>query len=177
MFLSLLSSSICLYSLSWSPRKFSILKHIYDRDISVHAHIWIIGLKFDFNLDNKKKLSELLNEPEHNNQSTTKQTKWPVCPVMTWISLGIHPVWSIFAVCFMGSQGPKPSSCWQRSLWSDRKNQQNDLFTQSNQPSLCALWVAKDPNLLQADSLICTFVIRCLGNIISVVSICKTSSL
>ena len=30
--------------------------------------------------------------------STTKPTKWHVCPVKTKISLGIHPVWSVFAI-------------------------------------------------------------------------------
>ena len=29
----------------------------------------------------------------------TKQTKWPVCPAMTQISLGIHPVWSESSLC------------------------------------------------------------------------------
>ena len=28
-----------------------------------------------------------------------KPTKWHVCPVTTRISLGIGPVWSVFAVC------------------------------------------------------------------------------
>ena len=29
----------------------------------------------------------------------TKLTKWPVYPAKTQISLGIYPVWSVFAVC------------------------------------------------------------------------------
>ena len=29
--------------------------------------------------------------------------KWPECPAKTQISLGIHPVWSVFTVRFMGS--------------------------------------------------------------------------
>ena len=33
----------------------------------------------------------------------TKLTKWHVRPAKTQISLGIHPVWSVFAVRFMGS--------------------------------------------------------------------------
>ena len=33
------------------------------------------------------------------NRSMTKPTKWPVCPAKTQISLGICPVWSVFAVC------------------------------------------------------------------------------
>ena len=35
------------------------------------------------------------------------------------IRLGIHPVWSVFAVRSMGSQGPKLSYCGQRRLWSE----------------------------------------------------------
>ena len=33
-------------------------------------------------------------------QSMTKQTKWPVRPAKTMISLGIRPVWSVFTVRF-----------------------------------------------------------------------------
>ena len=45
---------------------------------------------------------------------TTKPTKWPMRPAKTPIS----PVWSIFAVCWMGSLRPKVSSCGQRT-WSE----------------------------------------------------------
>ena len=34
-------------------------------------------------------------------RSTTKPTKWHVCPVKTQISPSIHPVWSVLAVCSM----------------------------------------------------------------------------
>ena len=42
-----------------------------------------------------------------------------VCPAKTQISLVSYPVWSVFALCSMGSWGPKFSSCRQRRLWSD----------------------------------------------------------
>ena len=42
-----------------------------------------------------------------------------MCPAKTQISLGIHPVWSVFAVRFMGSLGPKLFSGGQGRLWSD----------------------------------------------------------
>ena len=42
-----------------------------------------------------------------------------VCPVKNQISLCICPVWSVFAVHSVGSQGPKVSLCGQRRLWSD----------------------------------------------------------
>ena len=62
-------------------------------------------------------------EPPHN-----KTNKMSVCPVKTQISLGIRPVWSVFAVCLMGSyKGPKLSSCGQRRLWSDWADAQADL--------------------------------------------------
>ena len=34
----------------------------------------------------------------HLSRLMTKPTKWHVCPVKTQISLGMHPVWSVFAV-------------------------------------------------------------------------------
>ena len=44
-------------------------------------------------------------------------------PAKTQISLGIHPVWSVFTVLSMGSLGTKLSSCGQRTLgcpgWSE----------------------------------------------------------
>ena len=49
----------------------------------------------------------------------TKPTKWHMHPVKTQISLGICPVWSVFAVCSMDNLGPKLSSCGQWRLWSD----------------------------------------------------------
>ena len=38
--------------------------------------------------------------------STTEPTIWPVWPLKTQISLSICPLWSVFAVCSMDSQGP-----------------------------------------------------------------------
>ena len=43
-------------------------------------------------------LSISVNEPPHD-----KTNKMTVCPAKTQISLGIHPVWSEFAVRSMGS--------------------------------------------------------------------------
>ena len=37
------------------------------------------------------------------NHSMTKPTKWPVCTAKTQITLGICPVWLVFAVHFCGS--------------------------------------------------------------------------
>ena len=61
-------------------------------------------------------------EPPHD-----KTNKMTVRPVKTQISLGIHPVWSVFTVCSMGSKGPRDSSCGQQKLWSDSANSQADL--------------------------------------------------
>ena len=54
-------------------------------------------------------------------------TEWHVCPGNTQISLGICPVWSVFAWRFMGSKGPIASSCGQQKLWSDWADAQTDL--------------------------------------------------
>ena len=51
------------------------------------------------------------------NRRMTKPTKWHVRPAKTRISLGIHPIWSVFAVRSMFSYGSKLSSCGQRILW------------------------------------------------------------
>ena len=42
--------------------------------------------------------TQFINEPPHD-----KTNKMTVRPVMTQISLGIRPVWSVFTVCSMGS--------------------------------------------------------------------------
>ena len=57
----------------------------------------------------------------------TKPTKWHVRPAKTQISLGIRPVWSVFAVHSMGSWGPYASLCGQRRLGSDWADVQADL--------------------------------------------------
>ena len=41
--------------------------------------------------------------------------------------MGIRPVWSVFTVRWMGSYGPKLSSCGQQRLWSDWADAQADL--------------------------------------------------
>ena len=57
----------------------------------------------------------------------TKQTKLPLHPVKPQISLGIRLVWSVFVVRFMGSYGPKVSSCGQWRLWPVWADAQADL--------------------------------------------------
>ena len=50
-------------------------------------------------------------------QCMTKPTKWHVCPAKTQISLGIHPDWSVFAVCMKKVWVHSyPLSAWQRLL-------------------------------------------------------------
>ena len=57
-------------------------------------------------------------EPQHN-----KTNKMNVRPAKIQISLGIRPVWSVFAVHSVGSWGPKASSSGQQRLiklgWSE----------------------------------------------------------
>ena len=62
---------------------------------------------------------------------TTKPTKWSMHPAK--ISLGIRPVWSVFAVC----SGPKLSSCGQRRLQSDWADAHADLSLRWGQRSFC----------------------------------------
>ena len=57
----------------------------------------------------------------------TKPTKWHVRPAKTQISLGICPVWSVFAERSMGSWGPTLSSWGQRRLWADWMDALSDL--------------------------------------------------
>ena len=49
----------------------------------------------------------------------TKPTKWPVCPAKTPISLGICPVYSVFAVCMKKPCVLTYPLSAQRWLWSD----------------------------------------------------------
>ena len=49
-------------------------------------------------------------------RSTTKPTRWHVRPAKTQIRLGIHRVWSVLVVCFVGYSGPKLYSCGQWRL-------------------------------------------------------------
>ena len=64
--------------------------------------------------------------------SMTKPTKWQVCPAKIQISLGIRPVWSVFAVCLKQPWVLSYPLSAQRRLWSDWADAQADL-------SLC--WV------------------------------------
>ena len=62
----------------------------------------------------------------------TKPTKWHVCPAETQISLGIHPVWSVFTVRMKKVWVLSYPLSAQQRLWSDWADAQADL-------SLC--WV------------------------------------
>ena len=58
----------------------------------------------------------------------TKWNKWPGNPAKSQISLGIRPRRSrVFAVHWLGSWGPKVSSCAQRKDWSDWMDALADL--------------------------------------------------
>ena len=66
--------------------------------------------------------------PNHLSLGMTKQTKWPVHPVKTQISLGIHPVWSessLFAWRSIRSLATHLRA--QRRLWSVWVDAQADL--------------------------------------------------
>ena len=49
----------------------------------------------------------------------TKPTKWPVSPVKTQISLGICPVWSVFAICMKKHWAFNYLLSAQWRLWAD----------------------------------------------------------
>ena len=49
----------------------------------------------------------------------TKPTKWHVGPAKIQISIGIHPVWSVFAVCLKKAWVLGYPLSAQRRLWSD----------------------------------------------------------
>ena len=57
---------------------------------------------------------------------TTKPTKWHVRPAKTQISLGIHPVWSVFAVRMKKAWVLSYPLSAQRRLWSDWADAQAD---------------------------------------------------
>ena len=57
----------------------------------------------------------------------TKPTKWHVRPGKTQISLGIRPVWSVFAVCMKKAWILSYPLSAQRRLWSDWVDAQADL--------------------------------------------------
>ena len=68
------------------------------------------------------KSEQTLHEPPRD-----KINKITVRPAKTQISLGVRPVWSVFAVCSLGSYRPMLSSCGQRRLRSDWTDAQADL--------------------------------------------------
>ena len=65
-----------------------------------------------------------------------KSTKWTVRPVKTQISLGICPVWSVFAVRMKHWVLGYPKSTQWR-VWSDRADAQADLSLRWAQRSFC----------------------------------------
>ena len=62
------------------------------------------------------------NEPRHD-----KTNKMSVRPAKTQISLGIRPVWSVFAVRMKKAWVLSYPLSAQRSLWSDEADAQTDL--------------------------------------------------
>ena len=100
-------------------------------------------------------------EPVHDKN----QQKWPVHPAKTWISLGIHPVWSESSLSAWIKFGSL-ATLWAHSEdWSDWTDAQADLSLHwagrsvcwfchalADQSSMCALWVANGKNFLHEDS-------------------------
>ena len=80
-----------------------------------HFHIWITRMG-----------SCIFKEYKNNklNQRMTKPTKWHVRPAKTQISLGIHPVWSVFAVLMLKSL----DTHWAHSKDSDQSGQMPRLI-------------------------------------------------
>ena len=83
------------------------------------------------------------------------QQKSYVYLVKTQISLGIHPVWSVFIVHSLGSKRPKVSSGGQRRLWSDWAGAQADRSLHWAHRSFCwfchavaHVWPAKTKSCL-----------------------------
>ena len=75
----------------------------------------------------------------HLRRLVTKPTKWHVRPVKTQISLGICPVWSVFAVHMKKAWVLSYPLSAQQRLWSDWADVQADLsLAQSDQSSLGA---------------------------------------
>ena len=82
--------------------------------IVLHINIYRVGVGHSFMSTHKlhfyEKISKLSLNPHLFyfseklllSHSMTKQTKWPVCPAKTQISLGICLVWSVFTVRSMG---------------------------------------------------------------------------
>ena len=58
---------------------------------------------------------------------TTKPTKCPVRPAKTQISMGICPVWSVFAICMKKPWVLSYPMSAQRRFWSDWVDAQTDL--------------------------------------------------
>ena len=70
-------------------------------------------------------------------RSRTKPTKWPVRPAKTQISLGICPVWSVFAVRMKKQWDLSYPLSEHRRLWSDCADAQADLSFSWAHMSFC----------------------------------------
>ena len=77
-------------------------------------------------------VSQITNERAHD-----KPTKWHVCPAKTQISLGICPVWSVFAVRMKKAWVLSYPLSAQRRLWSDWADAQADLRLRWAHKPLC----------------------------------------
>ena len=102
MKLSFLSKIFCRFF----PRNLWMSKHFWWLSIyyavltkvSSDTYIFLIQrFYFSYTYWNDHNLSRLI----------TKPTKWPVRPAKTWISLGIRPVWSVFAVRSLVAKDPR----------------------------------------------------------------------
>ena len=116
------SSVIWLISLFFDlrqQRKMAVIRFFLQ---TVHIHVskvvrlwlWMFLLNFvQYGRILSVKSQQTINDP-----ADIITNKWPVHPAKTQISLGIHPVWSVFAARSVGSLRPIASSCGQRRLIS-----------------------------------------------------------
>ena len=68
---------------------------------------------------------------------TTKPMKWSVCQAKTRISLGIRPVWSVFAVPMKKHWALSYTLIAQRRFWADWVDAQTGLSRRWAQMSFC----------------------------------------
>ena len=90
----------------------------------------------------------------------TKQTKCPVRPAKTQISLSIRPVWSVFAVRMKKLWVLSYSLTAQRKFWSDWADAQAELSDRWAHRSFC--WVCRATALLSSLPLGAGGGLRCL---------------
>ena len=85
-------------------------------------------------------------------RDTTKPTKWLVRPVKTQISLGVRPVWSVFAVCMKKHWVLSCPLSAQRMLWSGWADAQADLSLRCAHMPFCCFCHAPAQILLRTVS-------------------------